>query len=158
MAKVSAGALADILSRLGDEVPREVMAAIVDTGVDLQSRLVQDAIAATKPHQPVDQGQYKGSWRGAVLSNGYLVYNLSKHAQWIERGQRPGAPLGVLYAVLLPWAARHGLPKRAAWAIANKIHLQGTEPRWVLKRANVRAQALLRVRVRRALGPYLAKG
>jgi hypothetical protein len=146
------------LSRLSREVPHTVELVLHDVGLELQGRLVQEEIAATTPYQPVDQSQYKGSWRGTPLRDGYLVYNLAKHALWVERGQRPGAPVGVLYRVLQPWAKRHGMPKSAAWAIANKIHQQGTEPTWVLKRATERALPILKRRMRAALKKHLAKG
>ncbi len=152
MAKtLTPGQLYAELSKLGRDVPEKAMAVLHDVGLELQGRLVQEEIAATRPHQPVDQGQYKASWRGTRMPLGYLVYNLSKHAVWVEKGQRPGAPVGVLYAVLIPWAKRHGMQKSAAWAIANKIHLQGTEPRWVLKRATERALPILKRRMRKAM-------
>jgi hypothetical protein len=155
---LTAGQLAVELARLGRDVPAAVELVLHDVGLELQGRLVQEEIAATKPYQPVDQGQYKGSWRGTPMPGGYLVYNIAKHAVWVERGQAPGAPVGVLYAVLIPWAARHGMPKSAAWAIANKIHQQGTEPKWVLKRATERALPILKRRLRARLKAHLSRG
>ncbi|HEU4411183.1 MAG TPA: hypothetical protein VFS43_38375 [Polyangiaceae bacterium] len=154
---MSPDALARELLRLGAEAPAACVEAVRETGLELQGRLVQEEIAGTTPHQPVDQSQYKGSWRGTPTEAGFLVYNLAKHAVWVERGRRPGGKPGGIYRHILPWAKRHGLDAGAAWAIAVKISRRGYKPRWVLKRANERARPILRARVARALSRHLSK-
>lgn len=159
MAKnVTAGQLSDELLAMARAAPEVTLEAVRDLGLELQSRLVQEEIDATHPHKPVDQSQYRGSWRGTKTKDGYLVYNLAKHALWIERGRRPGGKPGAIFRFLLPWAKRKRLAPGIAWAVAVKIAMRGYKPRWVLKRATKRAVDLLPHRLRAALDPVLKKG
>lgn len=152
---VTAGGMARVLIAISESVPRAVLSGVRETGMRLQGDLVQREIANTTPHQPVDVAQYKGSWRGESLPDGYLVYNISKQALWIERGREPGGKPGAIYRALKPWARRKNIPKGAVWPIAVKIAAAGYRPRWVLKRASERARPIMRAAILRALGQKL---
>jgi hypothetical protein len=54
------------------------------------------------------------------------------HAVAVEVGSRPHMPP---IAPLIRWAEVTGArdPKAAAWAVANKIKIEGTRPRWFVR-------------------------
>lgn len=156
MRKVSAYELRNILSNKARDVPRAVRKAIEDTGLQLQGKLVQQEIDRTVPHPPVDMAGYRGGFRGRPTAAGYLVYNITRQALWIERGRGPGGNPGSIYRVIKAWARRKGIPN-AAWPIAVKIAHEGYRPRWVMRRASQRVRPVLRAAIRRALGRHLSE-
>lgn len=68
-------------------------------------RLVQAEIQAVNPHQPVDRGTYKRSWKFEGIPGGAVAYNFSPHAPIVELGRRPGARMPPL-DVILDWVRR----------------------------------------------------
>lgn len=124
---VSPGGLADALRRLSEAVPEAVERAMVDGGMMLQGRLIQKEIAASTPHQPVDQGQYKASFQLTETEGGCVVGSTAKHSVWIERGRKPGP---VPLAPIVEWVKRKGLAKRAIKAarMAARAARKGVSP------------------------------
>jgi hypothetical protein len=105
--------------------------AAVEAGLREGARiLLANAVEKT----PVDQAQMKASWRAYDIPGGALVTNLASHAVFIERGRGPGP---VPFAPIKAWAARHGIPDGAVFAIVKKLEAVGYEPKWPLKLAIV---------------------
>jgi hypothetical protein len=153
--KVTPAEMANILRGFGNKVPEDCRRAIDETTIELAGAFVQEAIAETTPHQPVDQAQYKAGWRYGFIDDGDshtgYVYNITKQSFWIERGRKPGGSVGGVMKAIEPWAKRHGMTRSQTFLIARKIAAQGYKPRWVLKRANKRARLVLRARIVQAL-------
>ncbi len=146
--RVSPGQFANDIRRIAKRFPDAVQAGMREGAQLLKGALVQNAIAATDPYQPVDRAAYKGGWRSNDVAGGAVVFNIAKQAIWIERGRAPG-PVPV--SVIAAWVKRKGLYRdvaksakskagqdaitHIAWAISKKLGAKGYAPRWVLRRA-----------------------
>jgi hypothetical protein len=73
--------------------------------------LIQEAIAAVKPYQPVHTGEYKRSWKVRNIPDGAAFFNPTLQASIIERGRRPG----------------HGVSREGQEALARWAHLHGMD-------------------------------
>jgi hypothetical protein len=86
----------DIMSK-----PKQVLDAVRLTVRSHAPRLALEAVARVRPHQPVDRGTYRRSFKVENLPTGVSFYNYSPHAGIIELGRRPGArmpPIEVIEA------------------------------------------------------------
>lgn len=100
--------LGDELRRLEREAPKAVERGMREGSLMLRGALVQIEIAKADP-QPVDQGQYKGAWEGRDVPGGAIVFNLTRHAAFVERGRRPGRMPPM--SPIREWVRRKGLWK-----------------------------------------------
>lgn len=101
-------------------------------------------IPAVQPHQPVNRGLYRASWRFERIPGGARIYNREKSAPLIEFGVRPeNVKIGrAMIAALSEWVAMKNLLKdksgasvenrqatrsvqSMAWAIAKKMKVRG---------------------------------
>lgn len=81
----------------------------------MESRgIVVRAVDATKPHAPVNTGEYKQRWAVAAVRDGANLYNDAPHAAVIETGAKPYTPP---FDPLLQWA-RQKLRGSSAAALA----------------------------------------
>lgn len=95
------------------------------------------AVALTNEHGLVDLGQYKRGWLSGPIPGGGELVNGTPHAPVIEYGRRPGRP-GPPFAPIFEWVLRkldvtdEDDARAIAWAIRNKIHLNGSAPHGIL--------------------------
>lgn len=103
-------------------------------------QIVQEEIDNTKPHKPVDRGDYRRGWRYTEIKDGARLYNGDPKASIIEYGRRPGTmpPVGVLARWVMRKAVFGVADESAAYGIAMAIALkhmvEGTPGMRVLKR------------------------
>ena len=147
--KVSAARFGDAIEKWGENALPMLRAAAYDSCL----RGVGQAVELTNKAGVVDRGSYKLAWRAARTREGGHLINDAPYAGIIENGRRPGAP-GPPLAPILAWVRRKGLKpltktgrksrrKKAtdaelegiAWAIRNSIHVNGTKPRLIGKKA-----------------------
>ena len=133
----------------------DVIAAIRRTVYVAGQQIVQEEIDNTKPHKPVDRGDYRRGWKYAELPDGARLYNADPKASTIEDGRRPGTMPPV--TALARWAERKfGADEHSAmgiaWAIALKMLFEGTPGMFVLKRTKDRLVPLVFKNVNRAMG------
>lgn len=101
--------LGNALRELQASVPKAVERGLRDGALMLRGPLVQIEIAKANP-QPFDQGQYKASWGSRDVDGGAIVFNLAKHAAFVERGRRPGRMPPM--SPIREWVRRKGLWKK----------------------------------------------
>lgn len=97
-------ALSRKIRTLAARFPAAAEAAMRDGAQRLKGDLVQSAIASSTPHPPVDMAQYKAGFRSADVPGGAHVFNITKQAEWIERGRGKGK---VPLAPIIEWVRRH---------------------------------------------------
>lgn len=73
--------------------------------------LFQQSIAAVKPYQPVNTGEYKRSGKVVNITDGAMFFNPTKQAAIIDRGRRPGK----------------GVSREGKEALARWVHLHGMD-------------------------------
>jgi hypothetical protein len=73
--------------------------------------LFQDAIAAVKPYQPVNTGDYKRSGKVVNITDGAMFFNPTKQASIIDKGRRRGK----------------GVSREGQEALARWVHLHGMD-------------------------------
>lgn len=73
--------------------------------------LFQEAIAAVRPHQPVNTGDYKRSGKVVNITDGAMFFNPTKQAAIIDRGRRKG----------------FGVSREGQEALARWVHLHGMD-------------------------------
>ena len=117
------------------------------------------AVEATVAEGVFDTGQFSGSWKGLPLPDGAELRNDAPYAGVLEWGRRPGRP-GPPYQPIYEWVVRklvgNGIvaPEDAedvAWAIRNKLHVEGSEPRHLLRDTVAQMEAWFPDEARRAL-------
>lgn len=151
---------------LGDMLRRGYRAAIIkgiQNAVFLHApRIIQEEIANTHPHQPVDRGTYKGAWQAEAIDNGAALYNPLPYAAVIEHGRRPGRRQPPPQ-VLIDWIVRKGLQhdsgrplkdyeiKGLAYVIGRKISEKGIPPKKVLERTMERLDPIIFQEIRKAV-------
>lgn len=69
---------------------------------------IQKKIDTTKPHKPVDTGQYRRAWYARNDQDGAVIRNSEKYAIIIEVGRRPGAKMPP-FQPILEWVIRKKL-------------------------------------------------
>ena len=129
----------------------EIRKAAAETAAQAVAELVE----ATDRAGLVDRGEFRNGWRNQRTPTGGKVGNEAPHAQAIEEGRRPNRP-GPPLAPIRRWVERKIQPPpeqldRIAWAIRNKIHREGSEPKLILRSYRPRLMALFRANVRRRL-------
>jgi hypothetical protein len=128
--EIKMGDLGKFEGRLGKELRAAQLRAMHKVG-KAGVRMLAFASANVK-----DLGTYQTGWRYQAAFTRLYFRNTAKHAVFVERGRRAGAPMPPL-APIRAWALRHGLPASAAWPIAKKIAKRGIAPRPTLFRPQI---------------------
>lgn len=98
----------------------------------------------------VDRGTYKRSFRKRMRGRGFrtsmLVFNIAKHAEFLEEGRKPGSKAPPSDA-LLPWVRRKGLGANAFSVKTRRAISAGTRRTFSRKagKLRTRAQSLLQI-------------
>lgn len=88
------------------------MVATIRTSLRMHAPvLFQEAIAAVKPYQPVNTGDYKRSGKVVNITDGAMFFNPTKQAAIIDRGRRKGV----------------GVSREGQEALARWVHLHGMD-------------------------------
>lgn len=153
------------------ELPRELENAVVRgiqagalRGVALAVSAGDNAVPASEygSKGAFDTGSYRRGWRARNVRDGAVVENVSKQADIIERGRRPGRRPPPS-SIIIPWAKRRlGLSakeaKRAAYPIAMAIGRRGLRARRVLELATPEIVRVVIEEVKREVALALSGG
>jgi hypothetical protein len=125
---------------LVDDMPKEVEQAVVRGLRSASLRAVEFVVYEidhAKPYPAVNFGVLRNSVKRAATPSGAVVFVDAPHFPFIEYGTRPHMPP---IAPLVVWATRkfgveENEARAIAWAVAKKIAVAGTEPRFVFAKA-----------------------
>jgi hypothetical protein len=146
--------------------PQVVVKAIQNAVFLHAPRIIQEEIAMTEPHEPVDRGTYKAAWTAEPVENGARIYNPLPYAAVIEHGRRPGKrqpPPGVLVDWIRRKDFRHesgrdltaAEVRGLAYVIGKKIAEKGVPGKKILERSMERLEPLILDEIRKAVEAQL---
>lgn len=124
------------LKALEREMEREVTRAIRKTA-RFGVREIRKTARETSP-RPRSMGLYEDGWQARTTKDGAVIFNPVRHAEFVEKGRRPGKapPIGPLrrWVMRKRLALKPSVAERIARAIAKKIAKRGVKGRFVLAR------------------------
>lgn len=112
--------LGPTLRSLGARVRPALVRGMRDAGDELIKH-VHVQLESTKPHAPVDRGEYRAAWRKTNTPDGCRVANDSPQAIWMEIGRRPGPVSALGFERLKGWVRRKGLYADALGAVTASL-------------------------------------
>lgn len=158
--------LPSAMGRLSKAVEREIVRGLRKAGRFGVTQAVRTGLT-TRP-RPHARGTYLRSWKMLPVKAGAVISNTSEHAEFVERGRRPGKrpPLKPIIEwieskggpqAIAPGYARMGRAglRALAYVIARNIGRRGVAGRWVLKRSmpliDAEAKRQIRAAIKRAM-------
>lgn len=116
--------------------------------------IVVQEIDSAQPYPAVDRGELRQSVAATDIDRGARIHVDAPHAIYIELGTRPHWPP---IAPLAEWALRKGIAddqdeaEEIAFAIAKQISVEGTIPRFFMKKAMQKLELIIPGEVQREL-------
>jgi hypothetical protein len=125
------------IREIGSEVEASIIKGLQSSAFRMAG-LVAESIESAKPRAAVNTGELKRSIRTEMTAKGAIVSVDAPHAAWVEYGTRPHRPP---LQPMEDWVKQKGIAsdpkeiKQIARAIAESIAINGTKPRFYMKRA-----------------------